>query len=83
MVNLTISAKSFQKRGRNVVDVEITDTSKIKTGRCHYGCRSRWKPVHGMTILFPALLLTGDLHGYVKDPYYYFQNNSDSLDTAT
>ena len=25
------------------------------------------------------LLLTGDLRGYVKDPYYYFQNNSDSL----
>ena len=32
-----------------------------------------------MTILLSGLLLTGDLHGYVKDPYYYFQNNSDSL----
>ena len=29
--------------------------------------------------IISSLLLTGDLHGYVKDPYYYFQNNSDSL----
>ena len=32
-----------------------------------------------MIILLSGLLLTGDLHGYVKDPYYYFQNNRDSL----
>ena len=29
--------------------------------------------------IITSLLLTGDLHGYVKNPYYYFQNNSDSL----
>jgi hypothetical protein len=29
--------------------------------------------------IISRLLLTGDLRGYVKDPYYYFRNNSDSL----
>jgi hypothetical protein len=75
---VTISAKSFQKRGRNSVDVEITDTSKTKLAVAITDAEVDGNRPWDDNII-SSLLLTGDLHGYVKDPYYYFQNNSDSL----
>jgi hypothetical protein len=75
---LTMSAKSLQKRGRNVVDVEITDTFKSKLAVAITDAEVDGNRPWDDNII-SSLLLTGDLHGYVKDPYYYFQNNSDSL----
>jgi hypothetical protein len=75
---LTLSAKSLQKRGRNVVDVDITDTFKSKLAMAITDAEVDGNRPWDDNII-SSLLLTGDLHGYVKDPYYYFQNNSDSL----
>ncbi|HTB26528.1 MAG TPA: hypothetical protein VK711_14235 [Puia sp.] len=75
---LTLSAKSLQKRGRNVVDVDITDTFKSKLAIAITDAEVDGNRPWDDNII-SSLLLTGDLHGYVKDPYYYFQNNSDSL----
>ncbi len=75
---LTMSAKSLQKRGRNVVDVDITDTFKSKLAVAITDAEVDGNRPWDDNII-SSLLLTGDLHGYVKDPYYYFQNNSDSL----
>ncbi len=75
---LTMSAKSLQKRGRNVVDVELTDTFKSKLAIAITDAEVDGNRPWDDNII-SSLLLTGDLHGYVKDPYYYFQNNSDSL----
>jgi hypothetical protein len=75
---LTMSAKSLQKRGRNVVDVELTDTFKSKLAIAITDAEVDGNRPWDDNII-SSLLLTGDLHGYVKDPYYYFHNNSDSL----
>jgi hypothetical protein len=75
---LTISTKSLQKRGRNVVDVQIMDTTKSKLAIAITDAEVDGNRPSDDNII-SSLLLTGDLHGYVKDPYYYFQNNSDSL----
>ncbi len=75
---LTVTAKSLQKRGRNVVDVQITDTTKSKLTIAITDAEVDGnRPLDDNII--SSLLLTGDLRGFVKDPYYYFQNNSDSL----
>ncbi len=75
---LTVTAKSLQKRGRNVVDVQITDTTKSKLAIAITDAEVDGNRPMDDNII-SSLLLTGDLRGFVKDPYYYFQNNSDSL----
>jgi hypothetical protein len=75
---ITLSAKSLQKRGRNVIDIELMDTLKsnlsIAVTDAEVDGNRTWDDN-----IISRLLLTGDLHGYVKDPFYYFQNNTDSL----
>jgi len=75
---ITMSAKSLQKRGRNVVDIELTDTSvsslSIAVTDAEVDGNRPWDDN-----IVSCLLLTGDIRGYVKNPYYYFQNKSDSL----
>jgi hypothetical protein len=76
--NITVSSKSLQKRGRNAIDIELpgsvnSDISVAVTDAEVDGNRP-WDDN-----IISSLLLTGDLRGYVKDPYYYFRNGSDSL----
>jgi len=75
---LTVSAKSLQKRGRNVVDIELMDTSKSNLAIAITDAEVDGNRP-GDDNIISGLLLTGDLHGHIKDPYYYFMNNSDSL----
>ncbi len=75
---LTVSAKSLQKRGRNVVDIDLMDTSKSNLAIAVTDAEVDGNRP-GDNNIITGLLLTGDLHGYVKDPYYYFMNESDSL----
>lgn len=75
---ISVSAKSLQKRGRNVVDIELTDTSKSNLAIAITDAEVDGNRP-GDNNVITGLLLTGDLHGYVKDPYYYFMNESDSL----
>jgi hypothetical protein len=75
---LTIQTKSTQVRGRNVVEIQVPDTLRSNmslsvTDAEVDGIKS------GDDNIISRLLLTGDIHGYVKDPYYYFKDNSDTL----
>jgi hypothetical protein len=77
--SLTLSAKSLKKRGRNVLD----STAEYDTSQSNLSLSITDAEVDGNKSLddniISCLLLTGDLHGFVKNPYYYFQNRSDSL----
>ncbi len=75
---IAIQSKSIQKRGRNVFEIEVPDSLK-----CNMSLAVTDAEVDGVKSgednIISRLLLTGDIHGYVKDPYYYFKDNSDSL----
>ena len=75
---LSISSKSLQKRGRNVLELMLPDSVN-----CNLSLAITDAEVDGNKAwddnIITRLLLTGDLQGYIKDPYYYFQNNSDTL----
>ncbi|MDP4130062.1 MAG: hypothetical protein Q8939_07860 [Bacteroidota bacterium] len=75
---IRMQAKSVQRRGRNVLEIEVPDTLK-----CNMSLAVTDAEVDGVRDnddnIVSRLLLTGDIHGYVKDPYYYFKNNSDTL----
>src|SRR5450755_4442010 len=75
---LKTSSKSLKRRGRNVVDIEVPDTLKANLAIAITDAEVDGNRPWDDNII-SRLLLTGDLHGYVKDPYYYFQNNADSL----
>ena len=75
---VTMSAKSLQKRGRNVVDIELMDTLKSNLSLAITDAEVDGNRPADNNII-TGLLLTGDLRGYVRDPFYYFQNSSDSL----
>jgi hypothetical protein len=76
--SLNFSAKSLKKRGRNVLDIQIADTTQFNLSLAITDAEVDGNKPWDDNII-SSLLLTGDLHGYVKNPYYYFQNNSDSL----
>jgi hypothetical protein len=76
--NINMSAKSLLKRGRNVVDLEFSDTLKTNMSLAITDAEVDGNRPWDDNII-SRLLLTGDIHGYVKDPYYYFRNNSDSV----
>jgi hypothetical protein len=77
-VKLNINGKSLKKRGRNVLDIQLSDTVEsnvsIAVTDAEVDGNRPWDDN-----IITSLLLTGDLHGYVKNPFYYFQNSSDSL----
>jgi hypothetical protein len=75
---LTMSAKSLKKRGRNVLEIALTDTAQSNLSLAVTDAEVDGNRPWDDNII-SSLLLTGDLKGPVKDPYYYFQNNSDSL----
>jgi len=75
---LKTSSKSLKRRGRNVVDIEVPDTLKANLAIAITDAEVDGNRPWDDNII-TRLLLTGDLHGYVKDPYYYFRNDSDSL----
>lgn len=75
---LTMSAQSMAKRGRNILEIELTDTVQSNLSVAVTDAEVDGNRTWDDNIV-SGLLLTGDLRGYVKDPYYYFANNSDSL----
>ena len=75
---LNLTATSLKKRGRNelIVDLPATTISDVSVAitDAEVDGNQKWDDN-----IISSLLLTGDLHGYVKNPFYYFQNSSDSL----
>jgi hypothetical protein len=75
---IDIGTTSLKPRGRSEFDLLLpnnmkSDVSIAVTDAEVDGNRP------GDDNIISHLLLTADLRGYVKNPYYYFQNNSDSL----
>jgi len=75
---LSMSAKSLKKRGRNVLEIALADTAQSNLSLAITDAEVDGNRPWDDNII-SNLLLTGDLRGYIKDPYYYFQNNSDTL----
>ena len=77
MPHLAIMAKNLNRRGSNSLIIEVPDTI-----RANFSLSVTDATADGQ---FPSddniisrLLLTGELKGYVHNPYYYFSNRSDS-----
>jgi hypothetical protein len=76
--NLTMVSKGLKKRGRSELEIELPGTIKSDASIAITDAEVDGNRIWDDNII-SRLLMTGDLHGYVKDPYYYFQNSSDSL----
>jgi hypothetical protein len=75
---LTVTAKALTKRGRNVLEIQLPDTIKTNVSLAVTDAEVDGNKTWQDNII-TRLLLTGDLRGYIKDPYYYFKNDADSL----
>ncbi len=66
---------SIQKRGKNVIEIEVTDTitANMSLSVTDADLNSE---VSNSTIV-TSFLLGGDVKGYVHNPAYYFSNNTD------
>lgn len=75
-VQLQRDTFTMAKRGRNVFEIEIPDTSlasfslSVTDGDGVYDSSEQ---------IITRLLLTGELKGYVHDPAYYFSSGSDTV----
>jgi hypothetical protein len=75
--DVAVSVKSLLKKGRNVIDIDIPDTLRSNLSLAITDLAADGKKIFDDNIV-SRLLLTGEIKGYVHDPYYYFSNNSDS-----
>ncbi len=76
--SILITAKSITKRGRNEIEIAVPDTLRSNFSISITDAIADGEKVNDDNII-SRLLLTGDVKGYVHDPYYYFSNSSDSL----
>jgi len=75
--NVHMHSKSVTKRALVSFDIEIPDTLKSNLSLAVTDLESDGKKKDDDNII-SRLLLTGELRGYVFNPYYYFSNGSDS-----
>jgi hypothetical protein len=75
---ISMGNTSLKPRGRSEFDVVLPATMKsnisVAVTDAEVDGNKPWDDN-----IISHLLFTADIRGYVKDPYYYFQNNSDSL----
>ena len=70
--------KSLNKRGKNVIEIEIPDTSLSNLSLSVTDASI--SAVHeNADNIYSRFLLTGDIKGYVHDPGYYFSSFADSV----
>ena len=74
---LAVTAKSIVKRGRNEIEITIPDTLRSNFSIAITDADADGNKINDDNII-SRLLLTGDIKGYVHNPYYYFSDNSDS-----
>jgi hypothetical protein len=76
-VSVTTPEVNVEKRARNVVEIDVTDTL-LSNMSLSITDAALGAPVFDDNII-SRMLLTGDIRGYVHQPSYYFSNNSDSV----
>ncbi|MBL7700286.1 MAG: hypothetical protein JNK79_19125 [Chitinophagaceae bacterium] len=70
--------KSFEKRKKNVIQVDVPDT--IRTNLSISVTDATLNPhVEGEDDIYSNVLLTSDIKGYVHNPAYYFSSEADSV----
>ncbi|MDO6435097.1 hypothetical protein Q4E93_31065 [Flavitalea sp. BT771] len=75
---LAVMAKNTNKRGNNVLQVEVPDTLRSNLSIAVTDATADGDfPLDDNII--SHLLLLGDIRGYVHNPYYYFSGEADSL----
>ncbi|HTQ27635.1 MAG TPA: hypothetical protein VMI35_05885 [Puia sp.] len=72
-----LSQKNVGKKGENMIDIDLPDTLSANLSLAVTDFVADGKQPYDDNIV-SRLLLTGEVRGYVHDPYYYFSNNSDS-----
>jgi hypothetical protein len=75
---LIVTAKSVVKRGRNEIEIAVPDTLHSNLSVSITDGDADGNKFNDDNII-SRLLLTGDVKGYVHNPYYYFSNSSDSI----
>ncbi len=74
---LNVIGKSVGRRGRNSLQLEVPDTLRSNFSLAITDAEADGN-LPGDDNIISRMLLTGDIRGYVHDPYYYFSNSSDS-----
>jgi hypothetical protein len=75
--SLTFTAKSIVRRGRNEIQLYVPDTLRSSFSLAITDADADGNKLNDDNIV-SRLLLTGDVKGYVHNPYYYFLNTADS-----
>jgi len=70
------AALGTSKRGKNVLVINVPDSIEANLS---VAVTDAGIGIDSSDNIFSRLLLTGDLKGRVHNPYYYFSNNSDSI----
>jgi hypothetical protein len=70
--------KAFNKRSRNVIQIDVPDTipANLSVSITDAGINPKLKAEEE---IFSNVLLTSDIKGYVHDPAYYFSSEADSV----
>ncbi|HLK29028.1 MAG TPA: hypothetical protein VKT28_10610, partial [Puia sp.] len=76
--DMIIVSKSTSKRGNNVIEINMPDTLRSNMSLSVTDAVADGINANNDNII-SRLLFTGDLKGYVHNPYYYFSNSSDSV----
>ena len=76
--SMRITAKSIVKRGRNEIEIAVPDTLKSNLSISITDADADGEKYNDDNII-SRLLLTGDIKGYVHNPYYYFSDSTDSI----
>jgi len=76
--NVEVAVKGVGRRGGNVIEIDVPDTLRSNLSLSITDALADGNNLNGDNII-SHLLFTGDLKGYIHNPYYYFSNTSDSL----
>jgi len=75
---VAMPAKSLVRRGKNTLEIDVPDTLKANCSVAITDATADGEFPDADNII-SHMLLTGDIRGYVHDPYYYFAHTADSL----
>ncbi|HVM88597.1 MAG TPA: hypothetical protein VMT76_10460 [Puia sp.] len=73
-----VTKKNTSKRGENVIEITVPDTLKANLSLSVTDALADGISANEDNII-SRLLCTGDIKGYVHNPFYYFSNSSDSV----
>ena len=75
---ISVQIKGVNKRGKNSLVIDVPDTIKTNMSLAVTDVTADGEFPNDDNII-SRLLLTGEIRGYVHDPYFYFSSTADSL----